>query len=623
MTRPPVRLLFRLLSVALLLGPVVTQAQEVARVIVKYRSNDSLGAAAQAQAMGAMSAATQLGGRSGVALHGKRFVGPTTQVVSADGMSSQALADRLMRQGLVEYAVPDEKMWAMAAPNDPKYAAVQWYLQSTEASAIHAETAWNVTTGSSLVVVAVLDTGVLNHPDLAAKLRPGWDFVSENPGGGFTVANDGDGRDADASDPGDWTTVNGVFRSSSWHGTRVSGVLAASTNNGTGIAGVAQLSPILPVRVLGSGGGYVSDIVAGMRWAAGLSVPGAPTNANPARIINMSLGGLAGQACNPVYQEAVNEVLAIGVTVVAAAGNVSDGNLPGAVTQPANCTGVIAVGGARNAGNKAGYSFFGPALTLLAPSGNCGSSGGCTHPIHSTTNTGTTVPGTDAYSDDLTSTVYGTSFATPLVSGVAALMLARNTDLLPDEIADRLKRSSRAFVAEGATPTCSLATPTPGPCNCTTDTCGAGLLYAPQAVVLALEPMARIASVPSTVLPGTVLLLDGTPSRAISGASLVSYTWSLAGLNGSLTSPALSTTNLSLPVLGTYTVTLTVTDNHGRSNQRQVSIQAANPPPPATPAAGGGGGGAFGWIGLAGLLAAAYAARRSSRSATAQALPPR
>ena len=165
------------------------------------------------------------------------------------------------------------------------------------------------------VVVAVLDTGVrFDHADLmrvaaGGNLLPGYDMISD-----AVVANDGDGRDADASDPGDWLTLAEVSDSgrlsrtahvtqnSSWHGTQTSGLIAALTGNGVGMASVGRNVRVLPVRVLGKCGGFDSDIIAGMRWAAGLSVAGVPTNPNPARVLNMSLGGDG--ACTAAYVSA-------------------------------------------------------------------------------------------------------------------------------------------------------------------------------------------------------------------------------------------------------------------------------------------------------------------------------
>ncbi|MEO7386558.1 MAG: S8 family serine peptidase, partial [Gammaproteobacteria bacterium] len=194
----------------------------------------------------------------------------------------------------VEFTEVDQRRFARAVPSDPLYTS-QWYLQGVETSATNFEAAWDVTTGDAGTVVAVLDTGVrFDHPDLAGRVLPGYDFVSGESASSFASANDGDDWDNDASDPGDWVSVSESnsgplagcdVGQSSWHGTRVAAIIGATTDNGTGVAGGTWTGSVLPVRVLGKCGGYDSDIVAGMRWAAGLPVSGVPANPNPAKVI--------------------------------------------------------------------------------------------------------------------------------------------------------------------------------------------------------------------------------------------------------------------------------------------------------------------------------------------------
>lgn len=183
-------------------------------------------------------------------------------------------------------------MCPLLVPNDPQYTN-QWHYKGTYG--IDAPAAWDIITGSTDIVVAVIDTGICNHADLAGRYLPGYDFVSD-----VLVANDGGGRDGDASDPGDWITAaedgSGYFAGcgasdSSWHGTHVAGTIGAASNNNFGVAGINWVSKILPVRVLGKCGGNTSDIIDGMRWAAGLTVAGVPANPYPAKVLNMSLGG--------------------------------------------------------------------------------------------------------------------------------------------------------------------------------------------------------------------------------------------------------------------------------------------------------------------------------------------
>ena len=309
------------LSLVLPLGARLPEAQAASaaapgRVIVKFKAGSPL---VRLQALsvasdGGAERAAALGERAGLSLRTGASLSAASQVVMADGLSSEALAARLSAQADVEYAVVDRRRRAFAVPNDPLYrtggttgpASGQWYLQAPSAtvpSAINAESAWDTTLGSNAITVAVLDTGVrFDHNDMTpveagGNLLRGYDFVAN-----LDTANDGDGRDADASDPGDWITAaenaatGGPFAdcgvsSSSWHGTEVSALIGANTNNSLGMASVGRSARVLPVRVLGKCGGFDSDILAGMRWAAGLAVPGVPVNTTPARVINMSLGG--------------------------------------------------------------------------------------------------------------------------------------------------------------------------------------------------------------------------------------------------------------------------------------------------------------------------------------------
>ncbi|MEE7547807.1 S8 family serine peptidase, partial [Xanthomonas sp. Kuri4-1] len=176
-------------------------------------------------------------------------------------------------------------------------------LHQRDHAGINVRPAWDKATGNG-VVVAVIDTGITSHPDLDANILPGYDFISDT-----FVSRDGDGRDADPSDEGDWNPVQGEcyttpspspITDSSWHGTHVAGTIAAVTNNAVGVAGTAYNAKIVPVRVLGRCGGYTSDIADAIVWASGGSVSGVPANANPAEVINMSLGGSG--TCSTTYQ---------------------------------------------------------------------------------------------------------------------------------------------------------------------------------------------------------------------------------------------------------------------------------------------------------------------------------
>ncbi|MBR8252403.1 S8 family peptidase [Burkholderia ambifaria] len=371
-----------------------------------------------------------------------------------------ALAQAFAADGDVDYAEPDHPMRIRDTPSDPSYSQ-QWYLSDASVG-INTPPAWTRTKGSPTVVTAVLDTGYRPHPDLVGNLLPGYNFISN-----VNTSNNGQTRGTDATDPGDWVTqqelddANGPYyhcasepSTSSWHGTRVMGVIGANANNGIGVAGVSWLGRILPVRVLGKCGGKTSDIADAMRWAAGIPVAGVATNPNPAKVINLSLGGVG--ACSATFQQAIDDVNAKGVTVVVAAGN--DG-LSTAFDQPANCRGVISVGATDATGRRASFSNFGSDVALSAPGVS----------ILSTANGGTTTPGADTYG-----TASGTSLATPQVSGIVGLMLSMNGNLTPAQIQQKLQGGARAAMLPAST-------------SCTALPAGAGIADAGAAVTAAIQ----------------------------------------------------------------------------------------------------------------------------------------
>lgn len=373
----------------------------------------------------------------------------------------------------IAYVEPDYRRQAQLTPNDAAYGE-QWNLGSTYG--INAANAWNVTTGSSAVVVAVLDTGIrTDHPDLAGRTVGGYDFVSDR-----RIANDGNSRDSDPSDPGDWITAAeasaGYFRGcgvsdSSWHGSHVAGILGAAGNNGVGIAGVTWNNLILPLRVLGKCGGTVSDIVDAMRWAAGIDVSGVPHNEHPARVINLSLAGSG--SCSAAEQSAINDVISRGVVVVVAAGN---SNQNAANASPGNCSGVINVAATARSGDKASYSNYGTVVTVSAPGGDSDDA------ILSTVDLGAQGPAGPGYAD-----YAGTSMASPHVAGVVALMLAKNSSLTPTQVRQLLRAAVTQF---------------PSGSSCNTNRCGAGIVNALAAV------NAAAASIAATPTP------TRTPTRA-------------------------------------------------------------------------------------------------------------
>jgi serine protease len=231
----------------------------------------------------------------------------------------------------------------------------------------------------------------------------------------------------------------------------------------------------------------VADIVDGMRWAGGLPVPGVPANPHPARIINISFGGSA--ACGREYQSTVDELRAKGVVVVAAAGN---GH--GAASRPASCTGVVGVAALNRDGFKTHYSNFGAALASsgIATVGGDDSKGGAWRQllgdggVVTVWNNGATAPGAPEYA-----AVYGTSFAAPLVTGTLSLMLSVNPALTADQLVAGLRASTRPHVQSNLMGLCTEANP--GRCICTTQTCGAGILDAEQALLYATNPAGYVA----------------------------------------------------------------------------------------------------------------------------------
>jgi serine protease len=575
-----------------------------------------------------------------------RVIGGGMSVVRFDrqrsGTDLESALQALRADPDVELAVVDKRVRIQATPNDPLFASGQWYLKSTQPAAIRADAAWDVAKGGSTpatsIIVAVIDTGVrFDHPDLQGKLVSGWDFISV-----AAVAGDGDGWDSDASDAGDFLTAQDLasdtFKDghcdennvghvdSSWHGTRVAGMIAAATDNGVGIAGTGYNLRVQPIRALGKCGGFNSDVIAAMYWAAGMSPPPAvlgngtvpPVNPTPAQIINMSLG--SDDPCDAMYTTATNEITAHGVLIVASAGNAGK-----SVGDPANCPGVLAVVGVRHVGTKVGFSSLGSLATIAAPAGNCVNTGAnqpCLFSLDTTTNAGKTTPGVNTYTDQQNANV-GTSFSSPQAAAVAGLMKSVNPALTPAALVARIKSSARAF------PTTSDTVPAPPACHqptsstdvqnteciCNTQVCGAGLLFASGAVNEALRPIA-LATLTGTVGPGAALTLDGSRSGVANGRT-ATYAWTVVSTSNGATTPAIQNAALAIagitaPSQGTVVLRLTVSDNLGASDTADLTVTVAatggtggsTAPPPSTNTKSGGGG-AFGWpllLGLAMLL---------------------
>lgn len=559
----------------------------------------------------------------------------------------------------------------------------QWYLLPTSTatpSAISATDAWaTATTLGQGIRVAIIDSGVAQtHPDLAANMElPGYNFVSCDQGNFSTTtttalgatqsldecsssdatyyfSNENANWNPDGTDPGDYIDTTDLTLSefqtagctstatSDWHGTKVAGVLGAVADNGIGIAGVAPNVTMIAARVLGScRGALVSDLAAAILWAAGQAVPISSGNialSPAADILNLSLG--ATTPCSATEQDAITAAVTAGVLVVAAAGNEG-----GAVDAPANCTGVISVVGLRHTGDKVPYSSYGSAdftPTIAAPAGNCvnvGTDVPCLYDIETTTDASDTLPSSppDFYTYALFNDSYlksganpqnelqiGTSFATPMVVGVLALMKSVNPALTAGQLTARLQSSALPFPTSspGSSPKpdqCAFADDsagsggnfteptTPVECLCTTQTCGAGMLNANLALQAATAAFVQITPSSTTGLPGQKISLNGSGSTAQVGYTIASYQWTTdPSTSGQLINANSAIASLVVPSFRSITVILTITDNAGHQTTGSALIESQ------IGAAAGHTGGAFGpaWVALLAALACAQLYRR-------------
>ncbi|MEO1480801.1 MAG: S8 family peptidase [Myxococcota bacterium] len=462
------------------------QSGPAQRLIVKMRSVQGSGTATTQRRV-LRGVATRVYDRvargQGIALRRVRDLAVArTELVSLGRRLSDAELSGVMAaiasDPAIESVEVDQLLQPVFAPNDPRYADQWHYFEST--GGVRAPEAWDTTDGAG-AVVAVIDTGYRPHPDLVPNLLPGYDMISD-----AFVGNDGNGRDSDAIDPGDWTEVGECgggeptsFRSSSWHGTHVAGTVSAAGNNGTGVTGLAYGAKVVPIRALGKCGGFTSDIADAIVWASGGSVPGVPSNPNPADVINLSLGG--GGSCPSATQSAINTARANGATVVVAAGN---SNANASNFTPASCGGVISVASTNRSGGRSYFSNFGSVVDVAAPGGDIRSS--ASNGILSTLNSGTRGPGSDTYEF-----YQGTSMAAPHVAAIAGLLYSLDASLSPTEVESIIVDTARSF-----------------PSSCSG--CGSGIANTAAAV-------AEITGGGGT--PGDTVLSNGVPVTGLSGGT--------------------------------------------------------------------------------------------------------
>ena len=481
----------------------------------------------------------------------------------------------------VLYAEPDRRLHALQTsrrprtsslaanavepPDDPLFPDA-WWLTDNPGS-LNAVNAWKISTGSGSTgsglgetVIAVIDTGIaVNHPDLQAKILPGYDFISDG-----TNAADGDGRDSNPDDPGD---ANNTF-----HGSHVAGLAAASSNNGIGMTGVSWGSRLLPVRMLGLDGGAISDFIDALLWSAGLPVAGVPDNQHPATVINASLSSSG--SCSSATQSAIHRAIRAGSSVVIAAGNEAQDAW---ASSPGNCDGVITVGASEPGGALAAYSNTGARLDVVAPGGSMAK--GLTSTIKTPT-------GAFGYGIK-----QGTSMATPLVSGTVALVKSVNPNLTPSQI--------RSIIT-------SSVQPLPGCSPSSTGTCASGLLDATKALEAAKTlPIAAQADFDLQVSAAIVGNSSSTakvsvPFQAIAWngfAQPITWTFeaSSSGIGGSFVNPSSTpgtantlTLNTATAKPGAYTVRIKGSSGAGanlisRSTKLLVQVVGVNPGPVTPP----------------------------------------
>ncbi|MFL9962290.1 S8 family serine peptidase [Paraburkholderia sediminicola] len=484
------------------------------RFIIKYRSGTVEGRSPTA----VQSKLDRLGSAFPAKARHSRRLGAGADVVTTARKLNAREARAFMRAIAsdldVEYVEPDREMSIQLVPNDPEYAR-QWAPKSdpnSKSIGVRAEGAWDLANGHG-VVMALVDMGVTRHSDLTPNVLPGYGFMGDNSGG-------------DGTEPGIITGDN--CTSVIWHGTHVAGIMGAMTNNGNGIAGIAPGARIVPVRAMNAcGRGSMSDVAEGIVWAAGGSVPGAPVNPYPAKIINVSVSG--GGTCDRTLQSAIDDATSRGAIIVAAAGN---DNRDVSSSTPANCRNVISVAGT-SLGGRYNQSNYGEMIDIAAPGQD----------IWSTYNSGTKQPVAESYSF-----MSGTSMAAPHVTGVAALVQSIAPKALTvAEMRNLLQLTVQPF-----------ATGQPD------QYIGPGILDANAAVVAARAgtlPVAADFNCSQSQDSMQVTCTDLSTARG--GVPIKTWAWNLGtGAADTVSTKSVSPVwNYDLP--GVYKTSLTVTDSNG------------------------------------------------------------
>lgn len=380
----------------------------------------------------------------------------------------------------VAYVEEDTRLFANSGEYNDTYYSNQWYFNSYLSNSFYHAREYAISESSARVNVAVIDTGITNHLDLNSNVIGGYDFISDAGN-----AKDGNGRDSNPNDEGDYTNASTSCQgnsNSSWHGSHIAGIIAATSNNNYGIVGAAKNVNIVPIRVLGGCGGLTSDIADAVRWAAGGSVTGAPTNPNPVKVINLSLGARGN--CSRYMQESIDYAKSRGAVVVVATGN---SNADASLYTPSNCRGVFRVGAVNANRSRSSYSNYGKIIDIAAPGDG----------IISTVNNGTT---TQTYGS--IASMNGTSMAAGFISATAAMVFQANPDLYPDQVRSIIAQTAVSYYCDRAN-------------------CSRGAVDPYEAVRLAFNtaPNPNFSYNDSVITGGTAAINDGNFSGSGSGGA--------------------------------------------------------------------------------------------------------